>query len=87
MNKDNTPTLLATTGAITVNDTLGWDAVYSVGEEMVYPFWIDVSQEKKLGEFDRIFLKIKVTCDSCAHLMHSNDATWEDVKIDIPFRL
>lgn len=87
MHEDNTSSELATTGWVTVNDTLSWDAGLSLGAEMVYPFRIDVWEEKKLTDKERIFLRIQVNCDSCTHLMHSNDATWEDVWISIPFRL
>ena len=87
MHEDNTPTELKSTGWITVNDTLAWDAGLGVGEEMVYPFWIDIWEEKKLDEHERLYLKVEVNCNSCTHLMHSNDSTWEDLKIDIPMRL
>lgn len=86
MHEDNTPTELFTTGWVTVNDTLGWDAVYSVGDETVYPFWIDAWEKEKLTEFERIYIKIEVTTtDSCCSLYHSNDSTWEDIRITIPF--
>jgi hypothetical protein len=78
---------LATTGWITVNDTLTWDAGLSIGDEMVYPFWINVWEEQKITEHERLFLRIEVQCDACTHLMHSNDNTWKDVWITIPFRL
>lgn len=91
MNSDNTSALLATTGARVIAWDFGWDAGHGVPDaetgDKVFPFAIDVSQEKKLGEYDRIFVKVKVTCDSCCHLMHTNDSSWEDLKIDIPFRL
>ena len=91
MNEDNTPTLLATTGARVIDWDFGWDAVHGVPDpdtgDIVFPFFIDVSQEKELGELDRLFIRVKVTCDSCCHLMHTNDANWEDLKVDIPFRL
>ena len=84
---DNTETELATSGWVTVNDTLAWDAGLSVGEEMVYPFWIDVWDEQMLDEEERIYFKIEVTCNNCTHLYHSNDSTWEDLWVSIPFRL
>ena len=87
MNVDNSNEELATTGWITVNDTLVWDGGLGVGDEMVYHYWIDVWDEKELSENDRIFLKIEVNCDANTHLMHANDKTWTDVWIDIPFRL
>ena len=88
VHEDTTKTELFTTGWITVNDTLGWDAVYSVGDEMVYPFWIDAWEKEKLGEYERIYVKVEAsTCslNSCCSLYHSNDSTWEDLKITIPF--
>ena len=87
MHEDTTETELASTGWITVNDTIGWDAALGVGEEIVYPFWIDLWEEKQLTENERIYLKSEVSCNSCTHLMHSNDSTWEDVWVNIPFRL
>ena len=78
---------LATTGWINVTDTLGWDAVHSVGEEMVYHYWIDVWDEKKITELQRLYLKIEVSCNQYTHIMFSNDATWQDVWVDIPFRM
>ena len=91
MNEDNTPTLLATTGARVIDWDFGWDAVHGVPDpdtgDIVFPFFIDVSQEKEIGELDRLFIRVKVTCDSCCHLMHTNDANWNDLMVDIPFRL
>lgn len=81
-------TELFTTGWVTLNRTLDWDAVYSVGDEGVYPFWIDAWEKEELTEFERIFLRVQVeTTDSCCSLWHSNDATWEDVKVTIPFKM
>jgi len=77
-------TLLFRTGQIVVNDTLTWDAVYLVGDEMVYPFWIDAWEYKELNELERIYLKIEVVSDNNAVVWHSNDSTWEDIKITIP---
>lgn len=72
------------------------------GEEgsVVYPFSIDAWQKEKLTELDRIYLKVESTCstnNSCVsctastctnvHLWHSNDATWEDIKVTIPFKM
>jgi len=87
MNIDTTQKELATTGWIVVNDTLAWDGGLSIGDEMVYHFYINVWEEKKLDENDRIFVKIEVNCNYCTHLMHSNDETWTDIWVDIPFRL
>lgn len=72
------------------------------GEEgsIVYPFEIDAWEKVKLTEYDRIYLKVESTCsldNSCVSclattctnvsLWHSNDATWEDIKITIPFKM
>ena len=107
VHEDTTETELYTTGWVTVNDTLGWDAEYKIpssieGEEgeMVYPFWIDAWEYEKLDEYERLYFKVESTCSinsdhlscgasSCANLVlyHSNDATWEDIKVTIPFRM
>ncbi len=87
MHEDNTASELATTGWVTVSDTLAWDASLSVGDEVVYPFWIDVWEEKKITDKERLYLKVEVNCDQYCHLYHSNDATWKDVWVAIPFRL
>jgi hypothetical protein len=87
IHEDNTRTELATTGWRAVNDTLIWDSDLSVGEEIVYHFNIQVLEERKITENERIYLKVETTSDSCCSLYHSNDATWEDIWIDIPFRM
>jgi len=91
---------LFTTGWVTVDDTLAYNATYGVGEEKVYPFRIDAWENEELNEFERIYIKIESTCGDSANfsncsasacndlvLWHSNDATWEDIKIEIPFKL
>jgi len=68
--------------------------------EVVYPFRIDAWENAKLDEYERIYVRVESTCsddsnfssctdDGCANLVlwHSNDATWEDLKIEIPFKL
>jgi len=87
MHEDNTSTELASTGWVTVNDTLGWDASLSIGDEMVYHFYIDVWQQKQITDKERFYLQIEVNCDQHCHLWHSNDSTWKDVWVAIPFRL
>jgi len=100
VHEDTTETELFTTGWKTICDTLGWDATYGVPDDtgsIVYPFSIDAWQKVKLTEFERIYLKVESTCsltDSCVSctaaacsnvsLWHSNDATWEDIKVTIP---
>lgn len=92
-------TELFSTGWVTIGDTLTWDSEYDVGDEMVYPFWIDAWEYEELSEGERLYLKVEVQagvdpggfCDDAqfvgARLWHSNDATWEDIKVEIPFRM
>ncbi len=85
---------LFTTGWVTTEYELGWNSTYNVGEEKVFPFWIDCWEHARLDEDDRIFIRVETdtsTCTasscSCMALFHSNDSEWEDLKIEIPFRL
>ena len=78
---------LFTTGNVVVNDTYPWDSEYELGKEIVYAFWIDAWQAVELSEKEKLFLRIEVDCTEGTVLWHSNNATWEDVRIDIPFRL
>ena len=78
-------TSLYDTGWVTVSDTLAWDGTYSIGEEMVYPFWIDAYDKSTITENERIFIKIEVDADVNTVFYHSNDSTWEDFKIEIPY--
>lgn len=87
MHENNTDTELFTTGWKTVNDTLTWNAGLSVGEERVYWFEIDAWNKAELSDKEKIYVKIEVNADVCALLWHSNDATWEDLKIEIPLRM
>ena len=81
-------TELFTTGWITTGTYLEWDAEYDVGDEIVYPFRINAWDKAKLFDHERIFLRVQVDADSAdAYLWHSNDATWEDIKITIPFKM
>ncbi|GAI05963.1 unnamed protein product, partial [marine sediment metagenome] len=34
-----------------------------------------------------LFLRIEVMCNNNTVLWHSNDATWEDIKVVIPLKL
>lgn len=86
VNKNTDKTELYTTGWVTVDDTLEWDSTYSIGEEAVYPFWIDAWEEQELGENDRIYVKVEVSGSNELILWHSNDSTWQDIKITIPFK-
>lgn len=84
---------LYTTDWVIVNKTLTWDSSYGIGEEIVFPYRIDAWQKQELNQYERIYVKVETdtsscttsTC-SCAVLWHSNDATWEDLKITIPIR-
>ena len=107
VHEDTTEDELFTTGWVTVNDTLGWDATYfipssiaSIVGEVVYPFWIDAWEKEKLDEHERIYVQVESVCSdnnsfvsclaaSCTSMVlwHSNDATWEDLKITIPFKM
>ncbi len=87
MHENNDDDELFSTGWITVNDTLDWDNGLSVGDEMVYPFWIDAWRKRELSDKEKIYVKVEVKADVCAFLWHSNDATWEDLKIEIPLRM
>lgn len=87
VNQETGKEELFTTGWITVNTTLTWNATYSVGDERVYPFWIDAWDYEELSEYDRIYVKVETNADDDTVLWHSNDATWEDIKITIPLRL
>jgi len=68
--------------------------------EVVYPFRIDAWENEKLDAYERIYVKVESTCSddanfnscsnsSCTNLVlwHGNDATYEDLKIEIPFKL
>ena len=86
MNDDTLDdTELASTGTWDVNDTLEWDSGLGIGEEVVYHYWIDIWEQQELNEHERLYLKIEVTCDQYALLMHSNDKSWTDVWCEIPF--
>ena len=98
INENATDNELFTTGWVTVDKTLAWNSTYSVGDEIVLPFWIDAWNKAELSEKDRIYVKVESTCSNsvncidCAgssctniNLWHSNDSTWEDLKITIPF--
>lgn len=87
VHQNNQVNELFTTGWVDVNDTLAWDAIHSIGEEMVYPFWIDAWEKEELSEKEKIYLKIEANCNANTVLWHSNNNTWQDIKIEIPFKL
>ena len=82
-----TKTTLFSTGWVTVSDTLAWNATYSIGDEMVYPFWIDAWEKATLTEHERFYIKIEIDADTDTVIWHSNDSSWEDIKIEIPFMM
>jgi len=86
VNIDITTTELATTGWVEVNDTLVWDDELSVGDEIVYPFWIDVWQKKDVFGKDRLYIKIETKCNNNTVLMHRVGTETIDLKIEIPIR-
>ena len=98
MHEDTTDTELFTTGWVTVDKTLTWNSTYGVGDEIVLPFWIDAWEYEKLDEYERIYVKVESTCSdnvscltciqsACTNIVlaHDNNATWQDLKITIPF--
>jgi len=87
VNDAGVKTELFTTGWITVDTILNWDAVYEVGDERVYPFRINAWDKAKLFDHERLFLRVQVDNEPNADLWHSNDATWEDIKIIVPLRM
>ena len=78
---------LFTTGWISPAVSLVWDSTYSIGEERVFPFWIDAWEAEKLTGDDRLYLKVEVQGDNTLVLYHSNDSTWQDLKVEIPMRM
>jgi len=88
IHEDTTDTPMATTNYVTVDKTLSYYTVGNgVNEEVVYPFWIDVINEQKITDKERIYVKVDFVAESTVTLYHSNDSTWEDLKIELPFRL
>jgi hypothetical protein len=84
-----TTTVLATTGIITVTDTIG-DA--DTKEYAVYPFWIDVlTSGKQIGENERLGIvidwNVNIASSTSAYLSHENWQDGEDVKITLPLLL
>ena len=80
-------TELFSTEWVEVNTELGWDAALSVGDERVYPFWINAWTKAKLSDKERIYVKVETSCSLCCDLWHSNDSTWEDLKVILPLKL
>jgi len=84
INSSGSNTEIASTGVITINDSIT-TAIYSI----VYPFWITIyDSPKEMGENDLLGLKVQwnVVGGSgvTAKLSHWNDNQYEDLKIAIP---
>jgi len=88
VNASGVTSLIGSTGVITpTNTTFIWDALLNVGTEYVYPFYITVSPEVKVLDAERLYVEITIVANgNNLILYHSNDSTWEDLKISIPFR-
>ena len=92
IHEDTTETELATTGIVVVNDAIAYDAEWHTGDDIVYPFWIDVFDEaQEITEKERIGVKIEWDVGNSssvtATMMHDNDSSFEDLKITLPFLL
>jgi hypothetical protein len=89
MGSDNSTSVLATTGVITVNKTMLWVLTPLPHSNVtgIFPFWIDCSQEKEVSDKERLYLKIEAVCSntSCI-LLHANDPSHIDLKVEIPIR-
>ena len=62
----------------------------SAASDMVLPFWINCpgASDKYIASTERLMIKIEVTTtNTFLKLAHDNSATWEEFKIEIPFRL
>ena len=88
IDKTGLITQIGSTGIIIpTNVDFTWNSEVSACDEIVYPFEIEVTPEKEMLENDRLFVRLTIhTSDSNSILYHSNDSTWEDFKIQIPFR-
>jgi hypothetical protein len=95
INSDNTDEELFTTGTIYTADGVAGTGSSSpntyklaLNDEIVFPYWINCTPERRLGENDRIYVKVQsTTTNTNLKLCHDNSSTWEDLKIEIPFRL
>ncbi len=87
VHEDSTETELASTGWVSVNVTLEWDSEYNIGDETVFHFWIDCWKEQELSDLERLYIKIQIDSDASIILYHSNDSKWEDVWVEIPFKM
>jgi len=86
MGSDNSDEELVTTGWVTTNLSLAWNAGLGIGDEIVLPFWIDCWEEKQIVDEERLYFKIEVICDNHCVLYHANGGSTVDLKISIPIR-
>ena len=86
VHENTTTAELFSTGWVTVDDDLDWDATYSIGDEIVYHWEIDAHNKATLSENERIYIKIETDSDYNCVLWHDNDSTLTDVWFEIPFR-
>lgn len=85
LNEDTTETTLATTGVISVNDSI------TAGDVHLYHFWIDVYDKKELSDYDRIGVKVEWNVShsstNTAALYHEVVTSDYDFWVDLPFML
>lgn len=99
IHESGTETDLYTTNWVHLNKDFDWhtDPV-EIGDEWVFPYWIDAHEKAEIGELERIFVRVEfeaastndyLDCDSsCAtyfRVYHDNDSEWESFKIILPF--
>jgi hypothetical protein len=87
MGSDNSDEELVSTGHIVVNKALVWNAGLGIGDSVCLPFWIDCWEEKKIEDEERLYVKVEAVCTNvnCV-LLHGNDSSLPDFKIEIPIR-
>ena len=49
--------------------------------------YLNTEKAEELDRNERIYVKVETDSDNCCILWHSNDSTWEDLKIEIPFKM
>jgi len=89
MGSDNSTSVIATTGTITVNKLIVWTPTPLPGTSatLILPFWIDCSNEKEVSDEERLYVTIEATCSNTnCILLHANNPSFIDLKIEIPIR-
>jgi hypothetical protein len=90
VDSDGSPKEVGSTGTITPTHTYyTYDSDVGVGDEGVYQFYMTITPEVKILDQERLYVEITLDVNGSGGTMclyHSNDATWEDFKINIPFR-